>query len=960
MRRGQLSIPNLRGCGLRDVHIQRGLVNESQTTEENLGSNKFSTTTKLDGQSFQDLDQISRSSFGADFPKHITRHSFHNAYKYLKENLPNTEVNTDYSFPPYENLRHIIETNANTPPKIGSVVEFVEPAIGEPTGNEERFGIVISELKSRFNPNYNELIVLSMTNELVLVSPLYVNFHSHQVVNPDWIESLCILKNKFIEEHEGRLQLVNVLQGFLNESLSYNELLQSSFDIIYSQYSQDHSIKNILLVQMIESIRFPEEILSSITTNYFHQSSLLMALHLQFSRSSAFISLSNWGHRSTNVGKYGSNYSNQIIHGTSYFINSVENANSINIFTSVCQSERFQELNKFLRTVEFLDQDPALYFLFWEGRTYNYIITVMKFSILYPHNDIIENLKRLDIFKTASPREVYQWLEKINLYNQSTDIFLSSNTSGKPKLKRLSLGNTDEIEQVVNHDKIKKPRDLFRHLRNSKKYYKDHVIYALPGTPLGISLEKINSRKYLLNMHVPDIMTSISPSSELFSIFLSLRYNLISMKDMNQLFGTFVEEFIFRNQKAEDGTLADLFKNRLLNTTCMTVSFTYNTFDSNPFHDVKEKISISFDSLSSVTIKKLDITTLETSLKEQSTLASFKLFKRDRPDDVEEFITNDDRHNLRFIYNILRTNLKVRNQNGAAELIQIAGRSGFFIREADVLLGDIVSRYAANWNIPIYVNTQDILESTVENDEILISHNNSMLPTYNASTFGEAMFVKDQTGHVSLAAKTIGANYLAGPKLEVSNFASSTVNIPMGFKLGYVDISNVFTSVESLLNQLQLLNNVQLQYNNQYLQGADRDQKQLVQRFGYLKRYGYNLHGPLDGNILNEQLLKIKNSSELSKYLGTERDRFEVLRNLKEGELTELFKCVITHHGYTQHTNEELLDQRIAYGYCLELGIEVNVSSLVELNIGSTVNCDSVVFVDEFSGVCMLKQEDVY
>lgn len=241
------------------------------------------------------------------------------------------------------------------------------------------------------------------------------------------------------------------------------------------------------------------------------------------------------------------------------------------------------------------------------------------------------------------PCTTYKFLEDLKIYNnrrhQMTDIYLSANIMGKSLLSQLSISSINDLRPTSTQAELdnfmnEKITDKFPHLRKSKVYYQDHIVYGLPFgksidskqklSLLAVSLEKINSRKYLINIHIPDMITKLSPSSNLFDEIASSSLNmksltkLINDSNINIFDSDLIDKLSFpdhnlretsdwfsvgdvsqRSNKYDSGNKSNN------NVTCMTVSFVYNKYESNPFLDLEEKISFSFDSLNSVLIKIL-------------------------------------------------------------------------------------------------------------------------------------------------------------------------------------------------------------------------------------------------------------------------------------------------------------------------------------------------------------------
>ncbi|ODV79858.1 uncharacterized protein CANTADRAFT_89476 [Suhomyces tanzawaensis NRRL Y-17324] len=980
---------------------------------------------------------------------------------YTTQDLHNTVNETDIpTYPTIPSFKEIIDQNEQSLPVEGSFVEYVDQIT-----RKIKFGVVLKPSDSKFDDNYNRIMVLTMENSIEMVSPTHINYQLYQIVRPDWIGQMRLDEYRTEADLPARLYLVEVLKYFIQQSLEFSEDLSAGLSLVHSQYSKKDNIVPISILEIIESLKFSNKLLNKISDNYFQQSILLMSIHLFVSNSPLWIQSSNLpNYRLTNIVQNGC--TNALIYGSNYFLNSISNSQSIDRLNQVSGNEiLMREANDFL-TKLYNDQqssscksydDLNFYVTIWEGRHFKFIIDCLKFFIIYPHSVIARLLSKFDVFKDTpvTPGNVYSFLERLKLYNNSqnqlTDIFLSANIIGKPALSQLALSTPGDVQVPSNSEAISSNQftDKFPHLRKEKSYYKDHVVYGIPilkdpsmslGSSLAVSLEKVNSRRYTINIHIPDIATKLSPSSDLFnellqdSISMKSLGKLLQGEQMNKLFDKKLEgHFRFPNQATEEennwyrvGDIPSHSHNSGMDSrsvTCLTVSLSYNTFDSNPFSNLQDKISISFDSLASVKIKNIQQHELEECLEGKADVSPFRIFKRTVSPSREgqSRLNTEDIHNIGFIYNVLKSHFKIRNLNGASivhasksldpedssdmikdlsyansgrtnerlitkiELKNSAkkfSRSKFFVDEIESMVASITSLYCAVNKIPVYSyyqeNLYDELNPTEDSkaevayskgkDSVLVSHDNLFLPNYYADSFYQTLISRDANGYVSLPANIIGRSFLGKVGLEVSSNGLVSGNLPMGLSNGYVDIIHALDDFEVILNQLQILNFVQLQFHNSFVK---RTQSHLenINKSSYLKGYGYNVRGPFESVALTQQQDKIIDSKKLVSFLQTIHKRFWTLKMLEQKLVQEEFEknsvtegasyeCIITHTGY------EVPDManRISRGFCTELGIEVDVlnSTHNNINIGTVVKCDKVLYFDVVSGACVLKEEQVF
>lgn len=982
----------------------------------------------------KDEDQICLKKFVQQ------RQFFSNSYSTYQSVSLENDVNKDsiYTYPPQTNIKQIIFENEHNSPVVGSLVEFIDIT------NETNFGIVIREPQGIFNENFNKSVVLTIDNELKYVASSNINFHHYKVLNPDWIYSLNILENRFNETYQNRFVIIDILKRFLEQTITASHEISSQLEIVHGQYSQPHTVASISLTELIESIRFDDYMLTKFNESYFDQCVLLMSLHLNMVRNPMWMVSSSLNfNRPSNI--LGSGCSNEIPYGSTYFVNSSSNCEALEKFSQVSKHKvLFGKLNTLLnhlysqqnRVPKSFDE-LNIFFTIFEGRHYCYLLDVLKFLIIYPHPSILNQLHKLDVFKEydkMSPQVIYGLLEELKIYNNPknplTDILLSANIMGKSSQIATSSPETLDNRDVKTINGL---RDKFPHLRKDKLYYQDHVIYGLPygpaGSALAISLEKINSRKYLINVHIPDISTKLPPSHELFDMKISameLLKKLVGSKESQ----TLLEAFQFHSQYNEDADVewqpvGDMLKldpskrRRGKKITSLTISFTYSTYDSKPFSNLERNIKISFDSLESVKIKNITWEALEDCLTGKAEISPFRLFRRSKIDtkSTSTKLNSEDIHNISFISSVMKSHFKIRNINGASSInptevpdcedsssiskeLSIANKkqpnekiittitsqrndkklftqSMFLINEIEKFAGNMTASFCIDKSIPIYVRNQELARedtsegtsegtsgTTSESDSVLVSHNNLLLPNYNASSYYQTLIARDANGYVSTAAYLIARNYLNKPTTDIL-VGSDQRNIPMGMANGYVNICNPLNEFESMINQLQILYFLQSDASSKVLQ-QDPDQINLVRKFGYLKGYGYNLSGPLPVESLNEQLTQIQNGAKLNSFLGVFHKRFWTLKML-ELRLTEapsedfredsvtLYKCVVTKVG----SEIPEFQSKLSTGYSEELGIEVQILHPLSssLNVGSIVACDKVLRLDPIEGLCILREE---
>jgi len=930
--------------------------------------------------------------------------------------------------PPMSSYQEIVGLSESNSPCVGSFVEFIDPLT-----NDLMFGVVVRPVQSKFNENYNKVIVLDTRNELRMVSPTNIQFHLYGVLDASYIESLQILQNRFNEQFKPRLFIVGILKQFIDKCCTMSETLMPQLDMIYSQRCQTHTITSISPVEIIESIQFPESMLDEVNQSYYHQCQLLTSIHFSVLKLPTWISSSSIS-ENTNIVRNGC--SNEIPSNCIYFINSSSNHFAINKLISDFKNETLmnatnQFMNQLLAQQKTSSpksfEELTNYFNIWEGRHFKHIIDVIKFCIIYPHNEIMNSLKKLDVFKGTkhlTTNDLFVLLENLRIYNNAkcptTDIYLSANIAGEPLLSQIAVSSPNEISTRVSSTFFQSNKlvDKFHHLRKSKPYYQDHIIYGLPYLSslnddnknlafLAISLEKVSARRYTINAHIPDVMTKLSPSSPLFNAILTKNFKaltrLVNNTSINNLFEEkFLKEIGFEQQAETQSDwikVGDVSLDRFTNTfhtnkTCLTLSFTYDVYESNPFSKLAEKVQFSFDSLGSVKIKNVNWKELDECLEGKTEASPFRLFRSSSQlSGKSPTLSDNDCHNIRFIYNVMKSHFKTRNSNGASLLKQSIdandssklikevsyvnentdlekvitklnpendafSKSKFFINELEKFMGNSTSMYCSKHEIPVYHRNQSLLPYD-SSDSVLVTHSNMLLPSYHADSYKQTLIARDQSGYVSIPASVIGKSYLAVPTIEVYG----NINVQQGLSNGYVNLIDTTKNCESLLNQLQILNHVQLQSFKDFCIN-NPNHLQAVQRFSYLKRFGYNLNGPIDEETMNKQIATITNWENVTEFISAGHKRYWTLKMVEQKLLQDNFKsiqeatttydCTITNVGYKLET----LPYQLSVAYCHSLDLEIQVLSDTDssFNIGSSVSCDKIVYLNPTTGKCILQQ----
>ncbi|EGV60004.1 hypothetical protein CANTEDRAFT_110487 [Yamadazyma tenuis ATCC 10573] len=904
------------------------------------------------------------------------------------------------SYAPVDTYKEITETNSNQVPICGSFVCFKSPI-----NHSLHVGLVLREALSKFNNNLNRLTVLTLENTLREVHSQDVLFHCHGVLDSDWVGSLQVLENRHEEHFYSRLLVVDILKHFVNKSLDVIKTITlptNLLDIFYAQHTSKDFLVGVCLHEVLELLKLNEETRESLNSSYFNQCCFLMAIHISMSSfHEKFIVSNNYPHlESSNII---SGYSNNLVAPCHYYLLPLGLMHSLTGSVNMANNPKpFLETNRSLSELQKQQasphrkslQDLHFFFKFWEGKKYEYIITVMKYQLVYPNATIQQFLQKLDCFKhlpVVEQSDIMEFLVSTGIYTDDTDIFTSLNLWGGTKaVKRISTTPSDAFLVKLNPSVLAlsivggtENTDVFKHLRE-QKYGPEDVIYAVPidaENTIGVSLSKINARNYKINIHIPDLITKIAPSSDAFTKMASRRYIQSHIQFDGRAVKIFDEEIIsqfkFKDRWIQGisnqfKSVADITGNQnnsqtgyMPYLTSLTLSLKFNTYDSNPFKDLTDRIEFTFDNISDVPMKSLDPTELEKVLRgKESSVLPFSLFRSKTEESPSKF-GNDDYHNLGFIYNVFKTHFSVRNINGAGNinLEESVPKASFFTNELSHFVSNLTSKYCEEYNVPVFSSSQNILVDSAKTDpradEVLVTHNNMMLPKFHANSFYQTLVSRDLHGNVSLPAYLIGKNYLSKETFGVKR----SRHIPSGTDSGKVSMVTPFTSFESLLNQFQILSMINYLYKTKNYLSLKTDEYEFSRRFSYLKGLGYNLNRPLPDHVLQKYVDDLQTNKSLCQYTEAVDRKHLALKTL-EKQLSEdtvntlRLECVITSPGF------EVPDVGSSIYKCFvkDLNTEVEVLSsqpATDLTIGTVLSCDRVIYFDPTTFTCVLGESSI-
>lgn len=945
-------------------------------------------------------------------------------------------------------------------PSTGSFVEFYDVQ-----NDKSSVGIVLHGSLTRFNENYKKLQVLSIENELLNVHPMHIKFHYPRILPKTWpLFSTQPDRRHEVSTNE-RQATVYVLNKFVALSQKLVSILaepaNNQFIISYNRFASPNNICPVKLQDIVTSIKLPELVRENTSKSHFHTASLYYCCHVYMSTT-----VSHWIVSENYASNTGSNIlqrkcSDVISPGSTYFANSITNMESIlRLEDEVNDPHTFTMLDKKFSDLYMLQvsenpksyDDLCLYFNIWEGRVFRYVIDAMKFFIIFPHPMLKNCLSKFSCLtgKEISPREIFRFLDEMKIYSltgeSQTDVYLSSCLMGEAK-DNLSISSarmlTSTDSQHWSRIEALNLKDAFWYLRNPKKYYNDTIVYGLParsdftvnrnGEPrsfLAVSLEEINARKFIVNVHIPDIVTKVAPNSHLMNCIKTNSYamksisNLVNGESLELFDESFIKKVCFKPQSNEE--INSSFSSKIsfnkndrktrADMTCMTVSFTYNKNESNPFDCIGDNVTVSFDSLKRVNMKVFTWDQLEDILSRKNEPSAFALFrhiKLSKPGN-EFNISPKDIHQVNYIYNIMRSHFNVRNIEGASvldpcvrqnitdastlwkekkvaetgqetdkieteikivpEINEKYPKSQFFKMEVDAFVSNCLAHFAHINNIPLITTGQEELEMDDElhpdspiSDEAFVSHNNSLLPNYNAGNYNHSLLSRDKNGYVSLPAHLIGINFLSSQVKHVPE-EQDTRNLLDGTVMGLVKISDIMTDYECIFNQLQLLYHCHRISSSSLFNSSTKSAFYKSKHFSFLKSFGYSISGPLPKKALQHVLPSLRSSQQLSIFFKTNHKRFWTLKMLEQrlGSIETRdtkgfplkYNCIVVSNG-TERSNST---RRLVRALCTDLGIEVKVDVDYERDtiIGSEIECDKVLALNSVEGICILRETDSY
>ncbi|KAI5950950.1 hypothetical protein KGF54_004024 [Candida jiufengensis] len=862
----------------------------------------------------------------------IPSKQFQNSYQQINTiHKPIKDV-IDYPHVDAKDFQLIIDDSNSNIPRIGSFVEFQDDC-------KIKAGVVIQDLQAKFDERFNHLLVLTTDNSILQIKPTNIKFHLYKLIQDDIIDYHSIIVNRHDPAQQDRDMVLSYLKNFINESLIYKNKISPLFNNLHSQFSQ-RKIAPISILDIVDALKLKESDVMRFGSSLFWQHVFLYSIHWNM------IDSTNWlvpnyfeANSVSNLALW--QHSNDYHSISQYYVNSEKNQSNIHQFLHNFQNESYiEEVQKFLAKLgEMTKEEMNIYMKVFEGRHFVDVIEVMKFAIIYPHDSILKELSKLNL---TTVTDIYKLLVDLKIYDNTTNIYLSSGLFGATR--QLNVSDTSQINN--NPRSLFNAKDNFKHLR-TKKFYHDHVIYGLgeedESSQFGVSIETVNSRKHIVSVHIPDLISFIPPDSLVFRNIFENSFIKNNTSVQNELFPANLKNKRSFNTYANFHENDEVWENidapkkkrrNISEVTCLTISFQFNSFETNSFESFNDKISVSFDSISNVTVKNVNNRILQKCLTGQLEPSFFKLLrmKRDKQEETEDkdvHLNKVDIHNLNYIYHVMKSFFKSREFAGSAS-VGSKSQADFMIDETKNFANCLAAEFFSQNNVPVVIRLQDLDQNEYSSDEVLVEHDNMLIPAFDSERYSHSIMAKNVNGYISENAKVISNNYLAPATKNLINFER---NLPMGFNRGSVDIINVFDSGEALLNQYQLLSYMH------YLLSLQMDTIERIQKYNHLKSLGYNLQGPFTQSQLSAL---IKQDDKIWNY---QMNKFKKLRSLQEKP--ESLQCVVT--NIKQRDRNQVLCQ----AYCFELGIEIDaITKNQDIKVGGKLQVDEIINIDPINGKC--------
>ncbi|ODV94316.1 hypothetical protein PACTADRAFT_35121 [Pachysolen tannophilus NRRL Y-2460] len=937
------------------------------------------------------------------------------------------------------------EDNENKLPDIGSLVE------AQLNSGEVIFGIVIKPSIGKFNESLNCLQVFTIDGKFINIRPCDVTFHIYKFYNVKFLQNFL---NSEIEDFKySHLQQVQYsLILFIDYSLSVFEKLNSTsiFDYVFANISSDNIMKSLTLQNAYRSI--PKEGLSNRKITPF---AVLFALHLkltndpinyQFYKSSSSFNLTS---------NNNSNFT------PTYFVNSKNLQDKLYDVIYNLHQQDFDEFNDYVKlllqeiAVNGVLNSNLLKSFYYTSNINKLIVSFLKYYIVYPHELFEKTLaKVIKNNQDRSPAAVFKLLVKLNIYrddeiNGFDDPLLSTdNFFVHPKNQTtLAVLNTNQLSdthsKVFNNWKFAKDdetyksnddnnnnnnnnesmsmeyQDFFKHLRNHNDltmHKKDIQVFGIPlrgnllelgfnkqTSDLCFSIEKINSRNWIVNIHLPDVGSFISPNSNIFKQILE-RFIVKDFKLPNGLMSflpnDIINGLVFKeiDQQFEDYNEDEKVFN------CITLSFQYRPRDDeknfeNPIvtlkldkiNDVKillkEELDYAlgnsssfFDTYTNPNIRtSLDLTPITDIIQVLQLKRNFrKSFGSLNINFASQSLSVNNNHIKDDDILFDESKLQFKSSCNLKPFSTEA-----FYEELSLMIDEFSSIYSSNNHINAYFHTQTFREETTDKDDVVIVNPmNSLTPKYTASIFDHFLFERTYSNNLTPTSYFCCLEFLSQDELftDRGNTSNGGGYMLYGLHNNLMKFGIPLSSLENLINQWQILKFLEKQF---FLENPGFDESHLFLN-GYLlneedkvtrernldlksfhKKYISKNEKVIDFMTQNSKRYwvlkwlenfykpvnrKFYEQNNLDNTVETESEFFPILSSPEaKSALPVFFKCVVFQSNAYP---------RLARAYCMELGIEVEILlfSDTKVVVGDRLVCTTIVYLDSISKRLVLMQ----
>ncbi|ANZ75474.1 BA75_02100T0 [Komagataella pastoris] len=875
----------------------------------------------------------------------------------------------------------------NKPVDMGSLVEFI-------VDDEVRVGVVIKPPLGHFKTNLVSLEVLTAEGKIIETTQSRITLHIPNFIDASFLYRIENDKT-YTEYQQVQYALISLIH-FTSHGLEITMHRINAFAIPYSHLSnrdECNAVSVLKVAQILPESVFPTSILrpySLILASHIHMTNepLYWQVHTNQDIVSR-ISTSNWD---VNINSS----------RTVYIANSREMVQTLRQVQKLSNSE-LKDFRNFINGSISRSSERKSYML----KKYRTILNFLKHFIVYPHDQLKSTVSQI-LKQTLLEKTDLKDIDQKYIYDsvQSLDIpyegVLSDNFIPDPYLSATMMGQLKEglhattltdIKGVNPHstketltnkpwtDKLHEIREYQHKATESTTASKNLKVYALPSRYLSdigyseysefaVSLEKINSRKWIFNVHIPDIVSFIAPDSQFFENLVNKEQPLIGIHPKAEYVK---QRLTYENFQLCNGSnhfiptdwipsFALRPVSSQISLNCLTLSFIYSPHEMN-WDSVR--VEYKTDKISNV--KKVSVEDLVDSLTNGS---GFSLFQQQEKTNL----SSEDKEVLSDFQNCLISKRLSSHKNGSIDtfmekvqpvvsvhhtenkttteisMLKSSTENTFldlFIKDVDYLTSDLLGSYSSKHGLPIFTRTQlrkkDVASEYLRQTEgqpiedgRTIESKRSVLPDYTATSYEQLIMERGFNGDISMTAYVSALQYLLPPQLQLT----SGQNVKLGMKNGRVRFLGCFQSLEVLTNHYQLLK-IHINEFEQF--------RELIDIKGY---YSRNLSQISNKLTIQDIQTKVETCTMFLSWLETRNRRFWILQWLKAKtrQSTELifYKCIILDTCRHPH---------VARAYCVELDIEVQMvlQPGMEAVAGDRLIMTSILYISPIEGILVMR-----